>query len=121
MTAKLPMDAAGRNALWVYDREVASRFPGAPTLIETTRSYERPDIEAVPAGSDVAVELYGGAVTLRLDGLQYRISVDRYDWVRCADEQAARAAFIALWQLVEQLESLSNVRAAIKEWRQQQA
>ena len=118
---QLLINAAGRNAVWVYDRADPPRFPGAPTLIETTRSSEMPEISEVLAGSDIAVELYGGAVTLRLDGLQHRISVERYDWVGYRDEQQARSAFTELWQSVEQLESVAEVRAAVREWRQQQA
>lgn len=116
----LPVNAAGRYAVWVYDRAISPRFAGAPVIIETVRSYEQPDISAVLEGSDIAVELYGGAVTLRLDGLQHRISVERYDWVRYADEQAARAAFVALWQLVERLGSIEDVCAAVRRWREQQ-
>ena len=37
------------------------RFAGAPAVIETTRSYEMPDVIALPGGADVRVEFYGGA------------------------------------------------------------
>lgn len=113
----LPINAVGRNAMWSYDRFVAPRFPGAPTIIETTRSYEMPDIAAVPEGSDIAVELYGGVIALRLDGWLNRISIERYTWIKFANQEETRIAFLILWRSIEPLDSTDDVRLAIKRWR----
>jgi len=40
-----------------------------------------PDFGALPEGADIAVELYGGAVTLRLDGAQLRVYIRKFKYV----------------------------------------
>lgn len=40
---KLPINCAARNAVWVFQRVAEPRFPGAPAVVETARSYEMPD------------------------------------------------------------------------------
>lgn len=48
---KLPINSVARNAIWSYPKAIAPRIPGAPAIIETIRSYEPPDISALPEGS----------------------------------------------------------------------
>ena len=72
MKDQVPINSAARNAVWAYPKVVPGHFPGAPTIFETMRTYEMPDIFSLPEGSDIAVELWGGAVltlhrTLRVD------------------------------------------------------
>ena len=67
-----PINSAARHSVWVYDGLTEPRFAGAPAVVEARRSHEMPDLNSLPEGADVAVELYGGAVTLRLDGAQRR-------------------------------------------------
>jgi hypothetical protein len=58
--------------VWIYDDIVEPRFAGAPAIVESKRSYEMPDFNFLLEGADIAVKLYGGAITLRLDGAQRR-------------------------------------------------
>ncbi|MDQ1558697.1 MAG: hypothetical protein QOD32_1757 [Pyrinomonadaceae bacterium] len=53
-----------------------------PVIFEIARSHERTDIFSLPEGSDVTVELYGGAVMLRLEGELRRVHFRRFDHVR---------------------------------------
>jgi hypothetical protein len=78
---ELPINSAGRNAVWAYPRAVTPRFAGAPVIFEMTRSHERPDVFSLPEGSDVTVELYGGACSLWLDGERRRVHLRRFDHV----------------------------------------
>jgi hypothetical protein len=74
MKAKeLPINCAARNAVWVYDALVPPHFDGAPVIVERRRAHERPDFSQLPGEAEVAVELYGGALTLRLDGVRRRV------------------------------------------------
>jgi hypothetical protein len=124
MTSKrknLAINAAARNAVWVYPRLVPPRFTGAPILVETTRAHEMPDFSVLPEGSDVAVELYGGAVTLRLRGDLLRVYVERFTYQTFVSEKSARAAFLSLWREVERMESVIEIEQAAREWYERQA
>jgi hypothetical protein len=115
-TTELPINCAARNAVWSYPVAVPPRFGGAPTIFETTRTYERPDVFALPAGSDVTVELYGGACSLWLDGERKRVHVRRFDYLTFPTEEEARHAFMRLWREVEMLESLAEIECAAERW-----
>jgi hypothetical protein len=91
MKKSLPITCAARNAIWIYPRAVPPRFAGAPTIIETTRSHEMPDLDALPEGADVAVELYGRALLLRLDGLSNRVFTGRFEFVSFSGAKIWRA------------------------------
>ena len=116
MSKTLPINSAARNAVWVYDSLSEPRFNGAPTIVEPKRSYEMPDFGSLPEGADIAVELYGGAVTLRLDGAQRRIYVRRFEFVSFASDEEARHRFLTLWREVESLDSIVEVERAAEEW-----
>lgn len=113
---QLPINSAARNSVWAYPRETPPRFPGAPAVVETTRSHERPDVFSLPAGSDVTVEIYGGAVTLWLDGERRRVHLRRFDYASYPTEEEARHAFMRLWREVELLESPAQVELAAERW-----
>jgi hypothetical protein len=112
----LPINSAARNALWIYDAVVEPRFIGAPQVIETKRSYEMPDFNSLPEGADIAVELYGGAFTLRLDGAQRRIYIRRFEYVSYTADDEARHGFLTLWREIETLDSIAVVEHAANEW-----
>lgn len=112
----LPLNCAARNAVWVYPAVAAPRFAGAPAIVETKRSYEMPDFNSLPAGADIAVELYGGALILRLDGAQRRIYIRRFEFVSSASDEEARHRFLTLWREVEALDSAAEVERAAEEW-----
>jgi hypothetical protein len=116
MSKTLPINSAARNALWVYDAIVEPRFIGASAIVETKRSYEMPDFNSLPAGADIAVELYGGAITLRLDSAQRRVYIRRYEFVSFASDEEARHRFLTLWREVEALDSAAEVERAADEW-----
>ena len=116
MSKTLPINSAARNAMWVYDALVAPRFDGAPAIVEPKRSYEMPDFGSLPEGADIAVELYGGAITLRLDGAQRRVYIRRYEFVSFASDEEARHRFLTLWREVEALDSAADVERAADEW-----
>ena len=113
---ELPINCAARNAVWVYPRVAESRFPGAPAIVETTRSYQMPAIEALPDGSDVTVELYGRACALWLDGENNRVYVRRFHYASFASQEKARRAFLELWREVEWLGSAEEVEQAAEGW-----
>lgn len=92
------------------------RFAAAPVVVETTRSYEMPDVIALPGGADVSVEFYGGAYSFRLDGGRCRVYVGRFDYVSCNSDEEARYALLTLWREVEMLESPSEVERAAVLW-----
>jgi hypothetical protein len=115
-TKGLPINSTGRNAVWAYQRAVPPRFPGAPIIFEMIRSHERPDIFSLPEGSDVTVELYGGACSLWLDGEKRRVHLRRFDHVTFSSEEEARHAFMKLWREVESLESPAEVERAAERW-----
>ena len=116
MSETLPINSAARNALWVYTAVVEPRFSGAPALVESKRSYEMPDFNSLPEGADIAVELYGGAITLRLDGAQRRVYIRRYEYVSFSSDEEARHRFLTLWREVESLDSIAEVERAAEEW-----
>src|SRR5919206_2817566 len=93
MNESLPINSAARNALWIYDALAEPRFAGAPAIVEPKRSYEMPDFNSLPEGAGIAVELYGGAVTLRLDGAQRRVCIRRYEYVSFSSDEEARHRF----------------------------
>ena len=116
MSETLPINSAARNALWVFDAVVEPRFNGAPALVEPRRSYEMPEFNSLPEGADIAVELYGGAITLRLDGSQRRVYIRRFEYVSFASDEEARHRFLTLWREVETLDSIAAVECAANEW-----
>ena len=93
---ELPINCAARNAVWVYDDLVPPRFDGAPTMVERRRAHERPDFHKLPAEADIAVEIYGGAITLRLDGARRRVHIDKFDYASCRSDEEARHALLTL-------------------------
>ncbi len=116
MSKKLPINIAARNAFWVYDALVAPRFAGAPSILESKRSHEIPDFDTLPEGANVAVEMYGGAFTLRLDGELRRVYVRRFEYASFTSERDVRHAFLTLWREVEALESAAEVGRVAGEW-----
>ena len=116
MSETLPINSAARNALWIYDAVVEPRFSGAPAVVEQKRAYEMPDYKRLPEGADIAIELYGGAVTLRLDGAQRRVYIRRYEYVSFTSDEEARHRFMTLWREVESLDSIAEVERAAEEW-----
>jgi hypothetical protein len=112
----LPINCAARNAVWVYPAVAEPRFAGAPAIVETKRSYEMPDFNSPLEGADIAVELYGGAVTLRLDGAQRRVYTRRFEFVSFASDDEVRHRFLTLWREVESLDSAAEVERAAEEW-----
>ncbi|MDQ3256914.1 MAG: hypothetical protein M3R15_23980 [Acidobacteriota bacterium] len=116
MSKKLPINVAARNAVWVYDALVAPRFAGAPSILESKRSHEIPDFDTLPEGANVAVEVYGGAFTLRLDGELRRVYVRRFEYASFTSERDVRHAFLTLWREVEALESAAEVGRVAGEW-----
>ena len=116
MSETLPINSAARNAVWVYDAFVEPRFVGAPVLVEAKRSCEMPDFNSLPVGAGIAVELYGGAITLRLDGAQRRIYIRRFEFVSFSSDEEARHRFLTLWREVEALDSTAEVERAADEW-----
>lgn len=115
---ELPINCAARNAVWVYPRVTPSRFPGAPAIVETTRSYQMPDIDALPEGADVTVEMYGRACALWMNGENNRVYVRRFHYVSFASQEEARRAFLDLWRVVERLGSAEEVERAAEGWLQ---
>lgn len=115
-TKELPINCAARNSVWVYPRATPPRFAGAPVIYETAHSHEWPDVFSLPEGSDVTVELYGGAVVLRLEGELRRVHVRRFDHVTFPTEEEARHAFMRLWREVEMLESPTAIELAAERW-----
>ena len=116
MSEGLPINAAARNCVWAYPHTVPPRFAGAPAVVETTRSHEMPDVLALPAGADVAVEFYGGAYSFWLDGEKRRVYVRCFEYVSFTSEEEARHAFLTLWREVEGLESAVEVERAAGQW-----
>ena len=94
MTRSLQINSAARNAVWIYDAIAQSRFPGAPAMVEKSRSHEQPDFHSLPESADIAVKLYAGAITLRLDGSSHRIYIRRFEFVSCTSEEEARYRFM---------------------------
>jgi hypothetical protein len=116
MTEPLPINSAARNALWIYDAVAEPRFNGAPAVVEPKRSYEMPDFNSLPEGAGIAVELYGGAVTLRLDGAQRRVYIRKFEYVSFSSDEEARHRFLTLWREVEALDSVAEVERVAEEW-----
>jgi hypothetical protein len=116
MNTAFPLNSAARNAVWIYPCLVAPRFPGAPTLVETTRAHTRPDFGSLPAGSEVRVEFYGGAYSLWMDGNLRRVYIRRFEYVPFPSEEDARHAFLTLWREVEHLESAAEIERTAERW-----
>jgi hypothetical protein len=92
MQAKeLPINCAACNAVWVYDDLVPPRFDGAPAIVERRRALERTVFGRLPAEADIAVELYGGAITIRLDGMRRRVHTAKFDYISYRSEEARHA------------------------------
>ena len=115
-TQEMPINCAARNSIWVYPQAAPPRFVGAPVIFEIARSHERPDIFSLSEGSDVTVELYAGAVVLRLEGELRRVHIRRFDHVTFPTEEEARHAFMRLWREVEMLESAAAIELAAERW-----
>jgi hypothetical protein len=115
-TEELPINCAAHNAVWIYPHASAPRFAGAPVIFETTRSHQCPGVFSLPEGSDVTVELYGGACSLWLDGGRHRVHVWRFDFANFPTEEEARHAFMRLWREVERLESPAEIELAAERW-----
>lgn len=115
-TKELPINCVARNSVWIYPRATPPPFNGAPIIYETAHSHERPDIFSLPEGSDVTVELYGGAVVLRLEGELRRVHIRRFDHITFPTEEEARHAFMQLWREVEMLESATAIELAAERW-----
>ncbi len=113
---ELPINCAARNSVWTYPRAAPPRFNGAPAIFETTRSYERPDVFALPEGADATVEIYGGACALWLDGERRRVHIRRFDFITFPTEEEVRHAFMQLWREVELLESPAEIELAAERW-----
>lgn len=64
----------------------------------------------------MTVELYGGAVSLWLDGEKNRVHLRRFDYASFHTEEEARLAFVRLWREVESLESPAEVERAAERW-----
>jgi hypothetical protein len=116
MSKRPPLNSAMRNALWIYDAVVEPRFLGAPPLVESKRASEMPDFRRLPEGADIAVELYGRAVTLKLDGAQRRVYIRRFEYVSFSSDEEARHRFLTLWREVAALDSATEVERAAEEW-----
>jgi hypothetical protein len=116
----LPINSVARNAVWVYDAFSPPRFDGAPRIVERTHSHLMPDFSKLPEGADVAVELYGGAVTLRFGGASRRVYTGRFDYATYRTDEEARHAFLTLWREVEHLDSNEAVARAAAEWLERQ-
>ena len=116
MSEGLPINAAARNCVWAYPHTVPPRFVGAPAVVETARSHEMPDVLALPGGADVAVEFYGGAYSVWLDGEKRRVYVRRFEYISFTSEEETRHAFLTLWREVEWLESAGEVERAAGQW-----
>ncbi len=116
MVTPLPINSAARNAVWSFPAAVTPRFAGAPVMIETKRSYEPPDLFSLPEGADLSVELYGGALSLWLDGGLHRVYVRRFEYISFGTDEEARYAFSRLWREVEHLESPAEVERATDRW-----
>ena len=116
----LPINSVARNSTWVYDAFSTPRFGGAPTIIERARGHRMPDFNGLPESADVTVELYGGAVTLRLKGATRRVYTGRFDYATYRTDEEARHAFLTLWREVEGLVSSDAVARAAAEWLERQ-
>lgn len=116
MNDQLPINSASRNALWIYDALAEPRFAGAPAIVEPKRSYEMPDFNSLPEGADIAVKLYAGAVTLRLDGAQRRVYIRKFEYVSFTSDEEARHRFLTLWREVEALDAIAEVERVAEEW-----
>lgn len=112
-----PFTAASRNAVWVYPRVAPPRFPNAPSIVETARAHEKPDFDSLPEGADVSVELYGGLIVFKLDGLNHRVYLERFDYLSFGNAALARYAFGLLWLAVENMNSADDVKIAAEAWR----
>jgi hypothetical protein len=74
----------------------------------------------LPAAADVAVELYGGALTLRLDGMRRQVHTGKFDYASYRSDEEARYALLTLWRAVAHLEFAVEVKEAAAECLRQQ-
>jgi hypothetical protein len=107
-----PINSVARNSVWIYDAFSTPRFDSAPTIVERTRSHRMPDFSKLPESADIAVELYSGAVTLRLDGATRRVYTGRFDYATYRTDEESRHAFLTLWREVERLQASDAVERA---------
>ncbi len=117
---QLPINSAERNAVWVFPKLAHSRFPGAPPIIETTRTHEMPNFNNLLHEADISVELYGNAVSLWLDAERRRVYIRRFHFVAYPSYEAARDGFRDLWQRIRCLESIAKVEAVAEKWYDEQ-
>ena len=75
-----------------------------------------PDCLELPAGSDISVELYGNALSLRLDGEKNRVYIGRFTYLSFSTYEEARLALLDLWRRIELLDSVSEAGKAMEEW-----
>jgi hypothetical protein len=64
----------------------------------------------------MTVELYGGAVVLRLEGELRRVHIRRFDHVTLPTEEEARHAFMRLCREVGMMESAATIELAAERW-----
>jgi hypothetical protein len=115
-----PINGVSHNSVWVYDAYSPPRFDGAPTIVERTRSHQMPDFSRLPESVDVGVEIYGGAVMLRLDGGTRRVYTGRFDYISYRTDEEARHAFLTLWREIERLDASDAVVRVAAEWLERQ-
>lgn len=117
---QLPINCAARNVVWIYPRPARPRFPGAPPIIETTRTHEMPEFDDLLDEADIMVELYGNTVSLWLDADRRRVYIHRFHYVVYPSYGVARDYFLDLWQRVRCLESIAAVVAEAEKWYDEQ-
>jgi hypothetical protein len=115
-TKELSINCASKNSVWIYPLAMSQRFSVATEIGELVHTLERPDIFNLPEGSDVTVELYGGACVLWLEGGRRRVHIRRFDHITFSSEEEARHAFMRLWREVETLESPAEIQLAAERW-----
>lgn len=64
----------------------------------------------------MAVDLYGDAFSLWLDGTGCVTHVRRFDYATVPRKEETRHAFIRLWREVERLESPAEMELAAERW-----
>jgi hypothetical protein len=116
MMSQARFTSVARNSLWIYPRVVRSRFPNAPAIIETTRSYEAPEFAAIPEGGDVECEIYNRALSIRLDGEKNQVYIARFVYVRTDSYREALDALAELWRRIMDLDSVEEVQNEMSRW-----
>ena len=64
----------------------------------------------------MTLELFGGAVVLRLEGELRRVHIRRFDHLTFSTEEEARHAFMRLWREIEMMESVAAIELAAERW-----